>query len=59
MSLKIWLKVKFRAFGVTFGTLEQEFDPIALPIPAVVPSQVLVDFNQRGVKLFVKLVPAA
>lgn len=57
MHLKIWLKVKFRAFGITFGVLEQEFDPIPLPIPNVVPSQVLLDFNDRGVKLFVKLQP--
>ena len=55
MVLRIWLKVKFRAFGITFGTLSQEFDPIPLPIAVPVAPQTLLDFNERGVKLFVKL----
>lgn len=57
MNLQIFLKVKFRAFGVTYGTFAPKFDLIPIPMPPT-PPQVILDFDQRGVKLFIKLVQA-
>ena len=47
--IKLTIKVKFRAFGITFGSIEREI-PVQLNVPFVPPiSQVLL--NERGVFL--------
>lgn len=63
LSVNVRLIVKFRAFGITFGTVDKQF---AEPIPVVFPVQGLIDlipglpkllikFNDRGVFLAVTL----
>lgn len=59
--LKIHLKVKFRAFGITFGTTELDFS--CRDLPAIIPTlvrQVLQNipesfthtfYNERGILL--------
>lgn len=52
-KLHVILRVKFRAFGVTFGTLSETWD---VPLPLVVADdQRLIQFDQRGVRLEVFL----
>ena len=46
--LRIRLKVKFRAFFITFAEMDQTF-PITLGVPVAVPPRVL--YNDRGVLL--------
>lgn len=49
--LKIHLRVKFRAFFITFYTLDEMF-PVALPIAINLPPQAERQiFNERGVYL--------
>lgn len=53
----VYLRVRFRAFGVTFGTVEQEwqFDPLTRavkPVPGPLPPvNPFFSFNERGVTL--------
>lgn len=66
MIIHVDLSVKFRAFGITFGTLVQHWDlnllqlipelgPVASVILSVLPlSSTLVNFDQRGVALFIQ-----
>ena len=51
--LIVWdLSVKFRAFGITFGTVKQNgSNPMPLPPPPTPIDKVL--FNDRGVYLHV------
>jgi hypothetical protein len=59
--LAIDLQVKFRAFGITFGTVKEawriplavRFEDVLHVLPTVPP--VLVDFDQRGVRLKVQV----
>lgn len=50
------LSVKFRAFGITFGTLTQAW---SIPVPNVMSTPDLhlhvLTFNQRGVRLQVRI----
>ena len=58
MVLKVYLKVKFRAFGVDLYKFEKSWvEPI--PFPISVPEHTFVDFNDRGVNLAVKLLKSA
>lgn len=56
--IHIYMKVKFRAFFITFGTVEKTFD-VPLPIPYIgsipLPTKPILDFNERGVQLKVNL----
>jgi hypothetical protein len=55
MLLNVVLKVKFRIWGITYGTLE----PIPWNIPIQMPlaaTRLLVNYNERGVLLTVHLV---
>lgn len=47
-ELRFWVRVKFRAFGITFGT--SEWRPV-LPIPVSLPQPIPVTrlVNDRGV----------
>ena len=47
-KLYVTLKVKFRAFGITFGTLERFWD---FDMPAPMPNQHILRFDERGVFL--------
>lgn len=50
--LKVHLSVKFRAGGITFGTLNRSWS-FELHVP--VPPTELLDFNERGVRLVLTL----
>jgi hypothetical protein len=51
-TLHIELKCKFRAFLITFGTINKTWD---FTIPAPVPVQTLLQFSDRGVNLLVQV----
>lgn len=51
--LHVHIKVKFRAFFVTFGVVERDF---AVPLPAPIPPKVWVTMSERGVDLLVETV---
>jgi hypothetical protein len=54
MIIRWELKVKFRAFGITFGTLEKNgILPIAVPPIPVGVDKILV--NERGVYLYISV----
>lgn len=53
MLLKVYLRVKFRAFFVTFGVIERTFE---IPLPLALPPQKYVDLDERGVRLVVETV---
>lgn len=60
MKIHADLKVKFRAFGITFGTVEQHFNaplPIQLPVQVPIPTTHLISFHQRGIDLDIYLQP--
>ena len=50
--IKLTLRVKFRAFGITFGSLEREI-PVNLGVPFVPPINVVL-LDERGVFLKVE-----
>lgn len=55
MNVHVFLSVKFRAFGMTFGNITKEWH---VPVPAVdalANATNIVDFNERGVRLIVGL----
>jgi hypothetical protein len=54
MKLHIVLSVKFRAFGVTFGNISEQWDK-ALPFTSIVPAQNLLTYSERGVTLTISL----
>ncbi len=55
MILNVNLAVKFRAFGITFGTVTQGWNiPLDLPALISLPAK-LIAFNERGVQLNVNL----
>lgn len=54
-NLFITLSVKFRAFGITFGTLNKEF-VVPIPAPVPLPRQNLLTFSERGVNLTIALI---
>ena len=47
------IRVKFRAFGITFGTVEQSNIPVPLPL-TVPPFDERVVFNDRGIYVTVR-----
>ena len=47
----VYLKVKFRAFGITFGTVTKSWTE---PVPFPVTLHKLVDFDERGIRLIVE-----
>jgi hypothetical protein len=55
--LKVWLKVKFRAFGVTLGVVERTWIMPLEPLLVLNVDQCatgsLIRFNERGVQLTV------
>jgi hypothetical protein len=53
--IRVLLTVKFRAFGITFGSVNKEWHR-SLGIGIPIPSKNLVDFNERGVRLIVEVV---
>lgn len=59
LSIKVILSVKFRAFGITFGTLDKTFvEPLPISIPTTIPiglPKTLIKYNDRGVNLTVVL----
>jgi hypothetical protein len=57
VKIQVFLKVKFRAFRFTLAEFSHQWEEI-LPVPPLPEAKVLVDFNDRGVKLFIKLVQA-
>lgn len=54
MVLHVMLKVKFRAFFITFAEFNEQWQ-IPLPIPVKTEPQQLIVFNKRGVDLRVGL----
>lgn len=55
MQIGIYLEVKFRAFGFTFGSLRQAFEfngLILQPVPGSKPDDAEKVFDDRGVKLY-------
>lgn len=60
-TLAIDLQVKFRSFGITFGTvketwripLDAKFEDILHMLPRVNPT--IIEFDKRGVRLKVQL----
>lgn len=58
MILHVVLKVKFRAFGITFGTVDKSWD-LALPVqlPGASGGNLLA-FSERGVTLTISAIPA-
>jgi hypothetical protein len=58
MALHVDLTVKFRLFGITFGTLQKSWtEPVA---PTVIPplAKKYVDFHERGVDLVIAIAAA-
>lgn len=56
MILHVNLKVKFRAFFITFANFEKTWDlPVPVQIPGINPGTSLIHFSDRGVTLDVKL----
>jgi hypothetical protein len=56
MRLEVILSVKFRAFGMTFGTYNPPPFELPLPeVPAILPSRTLLDVDERGIKLHISL----
>ena len=53
--ITVSLCVKYRAFGVTFGKMEKQWQ-IEVPIPWPM-AQTFIDFNERGVTLKVVYQP--
>jgi hypothetical protein len=54
--LHVVLAVKFRAFGVTLGTVNYSHDvPMPLPLEWVAENQTLVGLDQNGVSLHITL----
>lgn len=53
MFLNVQLDIKFRAFGITLGTLSKSYH-IHLTAPGEVP-RTLVDLSERGARLYVAL----
>ncbi len=57
MKLYVYLRVKFRAFGITFGNYEWQYRVELGPPPAVfkddspIPNSARVVINERGVVL--------
>lgn len=51
------LSVKFRAFGITFGTVVEHFDPhLPFPVPVPIPNDVtLISYHDHGINLVVIL----
>lgn len=56
MTIRTTLRVKFRAFGITFANVEKEWTNI-VPIPGApdIPGQNLVMFDFRGIFLRVDI----
>ena len=48
--IHILLTVKFRAGGITFGSMRREW---SLPLGVDLPAKKLLDFSERGVTLVV------
>lgn len=55
MKLHIVLKIKFRAFGITFANISETWEK-PLPFAAVVAEQNLLNYSERGVTLSIGLV---
>jgi hypothetical protein len=54
--LTIYLRVKFRAFGITFGTYERTWrEVLPFPLPPKAIGKTILDVDERGVRLLVKL----
>lgn len=54
MTVKIHVKVKFRAFGVTFGTVDQTV-PWVIPVAFPISGGKIVLMNDRGILIEVSL----
>jgi len=53
--LDVYLKVKFRAFGITFWTFEQTWHQILpVPVPSGLSKPILA-FSDRGITLTITL----
>ena len=57
MKIHVDLSIRFRAWFITFYDLHKVWDE-KLPIPVLLPQQTLINFNERGVQLYVALVAA-
>ena len=54
MKLTVFLTIKFRAFGITFGNIDKKFtEPIPLPVPLPLRFDKIL-YNDKGV--FLKVV---
>lgn len=55
MKITVHVKVKFRAFGITFGTLDKtiEYPPSGVPKPPLPTEKLLID--ERGVYVHLKV----
>ena len=51
--LRVYVRVKFRAFLITFGVIERTFEE---PLPLPLPPRRWVDLDERGVRLIVETV---
>lgn len=51
--IQIKVEVKFRAFGITFGTVKEEF---RVQSPVMLPPGVLFSISERGVDLYAEVV---
>ena len=55
MKIVARVYVKFRAFGITFGTVDQTFEEPLPELNVVVPARKLINWSGRGVLLTVDL----
>lgn len=61
MKISVYLKVKFRAFGITFSQFEKSWEHKivlrdergAIAVPTLGLPLKIVDFDQKGVRLLV------
>lgn len=50
--IQIKVEVKFRAFGITFGTVRETYK---IPSPVPIPPGLLASVDERGVKVEVRV----